>query len=1845
MTQQTKDDLFGKIAVVGMAGRFPGSEDLSGFWNTLVEGRNCISYFTPEEMIAIGVPAEQVAQPSYIRASGAYRRPFEFDPAFFGYNPREAEIMDPQHRIFLEYSWTALEHAGYDTQRYQGRIGVFGGGGTSNYLFQILGDPVLMGTLDTYSFMTTNEKDFLATRVGYKMDLRGPCVNLQTACSTSLVAIALGAQSLLNFQSDMVLAGGVRVDPYEYRGYQYTEGGINSPDGVCRTFDADAKGTVWANGVGVVVLKRLADAIADRDSIQAVILGFGLSNDGSAKAGFTAPSVEGQFLATMDALSMAAVSPESISYVECHGTATPIGDPIEIAALTKSFRNYTDKKAFCRVGSVKTNIGHTDTAAGVAGFIKTVLSLKHRTLPASLHYNKPNPQIDFENSPFYVNTSLCEWEAEGAPLRACVNAFGMGGTNATVVLEEAPIPAPTSPGHPAELILLSAKSPAALDRMTANLAVYLDREEAGAFPDVAYTLQVGRKVMPFRRFLVSRNARSCAGTLPAENLPGVVTIHKDKQTTAVSFLFPGQGSQYPNMAKAVYEAEPFFREIVDSCCERLNPHLGLDLRELLFTDAEKVEDAARLLEQTAYTQPALFVIEYALARLWMRWGVTPEGMIGHSVGEYVAACLAGVFSLEDALTLIAMRGRLMQDMPGGCMVGVLLPHTEVEPMLFGQPGLAVAAINGPGTCVLSGPQVAVAAIEAEFSSRNVPFRRLKTSHAFHSAMMDPICGPFLELVKTVLLQAPTMPYLSNVTGTWIKAEEATNPEYWVKHLRGTVDFFGGTCELLGKGGKILLEVGPGATLTGLVAQHPEKTPDFPSVASLPLPNEGNLDSYEFILTALGRLWSEGATIDWGGFHTDGLRQRLALPTYPFDHHEYRLSFSPPGASSVDPLKAPKRHDVADWFNVPSWKRTAPTLEPAKAKPGRWLVFSDACGLGDRLRVALEGQGHDLIVVEKGAQFLRREDGRFTVRPGAPEDFIELFRTLRSLEQLPSDIVHLWAVRPLESVCINPEQMDGILESTFYSLLYLCAALGTEVSWAEVNLHVLSSHAYDVAGDGRVSPCNATVAGPGKAVSREQANVRSHLIDVDLPESHQLERWEILVRSLLAELGSMESEEVVAFRNGCRWIPQFEPIKVGASSDARQGLRENGVYLVIGGLGAIGLSLAGEIAAQVRPKLALLSRRGMPPRETWTTWLKTRGDKEPTSQKILKILKMEELGAEVMILAADVADLEQMMAAVGKVKERFGPINGAIHAAGLPGVGIMELKTREAAEKVLGPKVKGTVILDRVLKEEPLDFFVICSSLIGIIGGSGQSDYGAGNSFIGAFVNSSAPLSRVAPVAIDYDRWDEVGMAYVALTGAGSKSVDLEYEEVQHPVFSARFRQMQETTYAAYLNSDQHWIVGEHLLRGQPAMVGTAYIELVRAAFLNEFPGNGAEIRDVVFMGALMMTAEETRECRVILRKQDSESEAEFEVKSQLPTSEWQTHAMGKIGSLGHYQPERHDLEAIRRRCSTCEDTFEQRESAASEIVPLVQCSSRWECMQAIALGDNEALATLELPAAHQADLEAFQVHPALLDVATAFAIQFASKGASYLPFAYNRMRISRPFTPRIFSYVRFQPAQSATEDYLSFDVTITDEVGQELARIDGYGMKRVVNTQSPGVELKGRGYRVPSLEIDNLGSHLLSHEGVEVFRRVLMVPELRQLEICTKGIDYYLKTSENHRNVAMDVQKEEDALATRYPRPSLSTPFVAPRNPTEERIAEIWQSVLGIEAVGVHDNFIELGGHSLLAIQLTARIREAFEIELSVATLYKNPTVEGMAQAVVEALMSSLDEETINQLAVETATA
>lgn len=1176
------------VALIGMSGRIPGAVDVREFWRNLCGGVESIGRFSDDELLAAGEDPALLARPDYVKAGAVVDGADTFASGFFGMSAREAEITDPQHRVFFECAWEALEDAGYAADAYPGRIAVYAGSGLNTYMIEnLLPNAGLLQTLGVLPLLIGNKADFMASMVSYKLGLRGESVSVGTACSTSLVAVHMACRSLLAYECDMALAGGVSIVAAQRRGYLYQPGGVYSPDGHCRAFDAGAQGTVAGNGAGVVVLKRLDEALADGDTVVAVIRASAVNNDGAAKVGYTAPGVAGQRDVIAQALALAEVPASSIGYVETHGTGTTMGDPIEVRALADAFGAEAGAAGSCAIGSVKPNIGHLDAAAGVAGLIKVALCLQHRMLVPSINHRQPNPAIEFAATPFYVNTLLRPWEPlePGLPRRAGVSSFGIGGTNVHAVLEEAPAQVPGGPSRRWQVLPLSAGSAPALEQATTRLADRLRQEPSLVLADVAYTLQVGRKAFAQRRVVLAREGGEAVTVLGQPEHPRQRVQATRREAPSLVLMFPGIGDHYPGMGWNLYQEEPVLREQLDRCAELLRPRLGIDIRDLLFparhgpaaesapavpaprllirraAPATAVEDALR---RTEHLHPALFALEYALARQWIDWLGTPAALIGYSLGEYTAACVAGVMSLEDALMLVCERARLIQALPAGRMLAVALPEAALRARLT--PALSLAAVNGPSMSVVAGEPDAVAALGAQLAAQGVAHLPVQSGHAFHSHMLSAIEGPLQALFGGVALHAPVIPYISNRTGDWTTDAQATDAAHWARHTIDTVRFADGLATLAAEPQRVFLEVGPGQTLCSLLHQlNPAQALPAPvAQCSLPAAHDAAADA-STLARALGWAWCQGLAVDWAGYHAGRPRRRVSLPSYPFERQRHWID-RPAAGGAADITTATAPDDAPRLYRSTWTSRPQSARPPASAlqSPRPWLLFEADAPLSRALSRQLEAAGQRVLRVMPGPAFVQHDAHTFTLDPARAKDHDALARALQDAGQWPERVLHLWA---LDTRCAAAQ----VVASTGH----LFAALGAHAGQA-LALLVLARGTQQVAGD---EPLDG-VLGLQLAVCRVGSLESPHVASchIDLAPMHADADAERCAAQVLGEFGRKLNGHVeLALRGMNRW-QRGPAAAMAATASSPALLVRDGRYLVHGYTGGGRSAAAAELAA-------------------------------------------------------------------------------------------------------------------------------------------------------------------------------------------------------------------------------------------------------------------------------------------------------------------------------------------------------------------------------------------------------------------------------------------------------------------------------------------------------------------------------------------------------------------------------------------------------------------------------------------------------------------------------------------
>ena len=1857
------------IAIVGMALRVPGASSPAQFWENLRSGRESIVDYDEESMLEAGESKDALRNPAYVHRGGALADVKLFDREFFGFSPKEAAILDPQHRHFMELCWEAIEDAGHTPKRFDGQIGLFGGCGMGSYFyFNVCSNPDLVDSVGLFLLRHTgNDKDFLATRVSYVLDLKGPSVNVQTACSTSLVATHLACQSLLTGECDMALAGGVTIQFPTQAGYVYRDGEVLSPDGHCRAFDHRAQGTVLTSGGGGVSLRRLEDALEDGDPIYAVIKGSAVNNDGGQKVGYLAPSVDGQAAAMTEAYSLAEIDPASIGMIECHGTGTYMGDPIEISALTQAFRAADEEgnqgNQFCRIGSVKTNIGHLDTAAGVVGLMKAALALQNGEIPPSLNYERPNPEIGFDKTPFVVNDALYHWPAGPAPRRAAVNSLGVGGTNGHVVLEEAPGRAPSTSSKRSHVLLqLSAKGAKALDGACGRLASHLRDHPDAELADVAYSLHSAREDMERRRVLVAASRDEAIELLDGLDPRRVFSHAASEARTSVVFMFSGASSQYPGMARDLYESEPVFREHIDRGLALYRDRTGFDLCPLVFCDPADEEGAEAVLAETVRQLPAIFILEMALVELWASRGVEPALMIGHSMGENVAACVAGVLSYEACLDWMILRGKLTGETPTGGMIAVSLPAEEL--LLFLGETCDLASINAPGLCVASGAAAEVDALEKRLGDAEIDHQRVPIDRAGHSRLFDPILDEFRRFIQTLGLKPPKIPFISNRTGKPITDEQAIDPEYWVQHLRREVLFCEGLETILETPGRVFVEVGPGQTLCSFARQQTGRGAPMNIIPSIRHRADPSSDD-AFFLASLGRLWASGVEVDLGGLYEGEQRRRVRLPTYAWQHQSYFVDRVEASQTSRDANLPEHLEDVADWGFVPTWQPAG--IDPRRLEePATWLLFMDQGEIGRRLRKRLEAQGHSVVCVFESDGYRKRSEHEYSLAPElGREGYEALVKDLAAAGRTPSRIVHLWLTTDAERFRPGSSFFHENLQNGFYSLYFLARALGEENLPGSVHLSVVSNGMQQVAeADGPLYPEKATVLGPVKVIPRELPGVTCKSIDITLPASGgagwrqrvlgrravpsgRPESLDEVVGQLEAELLAPAESDVVAHRGRDRYVRRFEPSPLrNRAVDADSPLEEGGTYLLTGGLGGLGMTLADRLAREVPGvQLVLVGRRPLPEREVWDSVLAARGSNDRDALRIRQVLALEAAGAKVMTVAADVTNPDEMRGGVAEVRDRFGAIDGIFHAAGVVSDELIQLKVDADVERVFGPKVHGTQVLDSLLEESGAHLLVLYSSTSSLIAPPGQVDYVAANAFLDAFAQSRRG-HPVRTIAINWGIWNEVGLAAQNLDEALEDGTEEGSAGVSHPLFESRSRDSHgRTSFIKSYSPQRDWVLDEHRTSGGEALFpGAGYPELVRAALAEYGETEIFELRDLYFLRPLYVPDGEVRDVRVQLQPTDRGYGFSVRTRHRVEgRPAWVLVAEATL-ELGNREAPGEaaktiDLAAIDQRCQVDRSSVNPLGHAGGQ-ENHVKFGPRWRVLRQVLYGEGEALAHLEIPDAFEDDLSDYQLHPSLLDYATGYAMEliegYDPEESLWIPVSYGRIRVWAPLEKKISSWVRLRSSGDDGRGFASFDVVITSEDGRVLFEAEEFTIKRVVDevdfsepfdSSTSDIEFEAGPARRGDDDLSpaelqlrrNYDAGILPEEGTEALLRVLASDVGPQIAVTSIDLEFLMRQADR-------VVAESSSSGTRFERPNLESEYLEPRDEVEKTLVALWEELLGVEGLGIRDSFFDLGGHSLIAVRFFTKIKKTYRVDFPISVLFEAPTIEGCAELIREAM-------------------
>ncbi len=1791
-----------EIAVIGMAGRFPEAKNIEEFWDNLRQGKESISRFTNEELIESGFNKEILDNPKYVKAKGYIKDIEYFDNELFGYSPVESQLMDPQFRLLQECVWEALENAGYANNTYNGNVGIYAG---ANFNFQW---QEMLRSVKTFDFLNTsfyNCREYLTTQLSYKLNLKGPSVPIITACSTSLVAVHIACQGLYIRDCNIALAGGVSISLPKKSGYLYQDGMIYSKDGHCRAFDAEASGTVFGDGAGVVVLKRLKDALKDGDSIYAVIKGSAINNDGNRKMVFSAPSVLGQKKVISDAFAIANINFEDIGYIETHGTGTKIGDPIEIEALTKAFN--TPKKNLCKIGSVKTNVGHLGIASGITGFIKTVLTLKNGQIPPSLNYKKSNEAINFKKSPFNVNTTLFHWIDNDNSRKAGVSSFGIGGTNAHVVLEEAPETRKSGSNRRNQLLLFSAKSELSLNKYIDSFIQFAKNNTNLNIADSSYTLSVGRETFEYKKHLVYNENVDFINKL---NELKEESIHNQivKERKQVVFMFPGQGNQYINMAKGLYDNEPIFKAYIDKCNTLLKINTNKDILEIVFAADNNLS-----INQTNNAQIALFIIEYSLASTLLQLGIQPDAMIGHSIGEYVAACLSGVFTLEDAISLVNIRGEVMLSAPSGSMLSIRISEKKLLEIIPNE--IEISVVNTPEDFVVSGTKDEIQKFKEVLDSKKIQNHLLQTSHAFHSKLMDSVLTDFKMKISDIKFNEPRIPFISNITGNWITSNQATDIQYWTEHIRKPVQFSTGCYKIFNIIPDILLEVGPGNSLQYFIGKHPNENNKQIVIPLIRHPKQNTEDDFIFI-KIIGALWEQGIDINWENYFATEKRNRIPLPTYEFDKKRFWIDSQ--NQESLTNTSLSKNKNTDEWFYIPSWKKFKPIINTKASKFSKWLIFNNENDFGNKLTEQLEAQNKQIVNVLIGEQFSKNKD-EFEISASNKGDYIKLFNDFKKNGNIPDCIVHLWNLDYSQSE--ENVNLENQLNKSFYSLLYLAQAILENNIQSKIKIAVISNQLQKVYHSDIVIPEKATLIGALKTIPQEVKNISSCSLDILVPFEFEQE----LVSRLLIEIEYLNEENYfAAYRGLDRWVQTFEHVSLPPKNNVLNGkLKTDNVYLITGGLGGIGLIISDHLVKTVKAKLIITTNSYFPAKESWEQWISTHDVQDRTTQRIIALRNMEKRGAEVLILKADVSDCVQMNYVITQTIEKYGTINGIIHAAGNPGIGMIQNKTKETIERVLKPKIKGLRTLEAVTDDLDLDFILLFSSTISIIGGFGQIDYCAANAFMDSFAHNSRWDNKI--LSINWDAWAEVGMA----TRTYSKPdtfIELKAPKehnIIHPLVSSIQKTTnEEVVYNLTISPKEQWFLLEHKINDIPILPNTAYIYLAYATLCNYYKAGVLRISELNCVYPLMVGDMHTKNGQIQVTKENNNFN--FEIKSIVGTKNngepiWQINAVGKAEKLDK-KPLKYNVDEICSKYQPVELDFVDNKTGDSDDQNFRTFGQRWNSIKRIYKGEDFVLGLIELCDVNCKDFDNHQVSSVLFDCVLLLSSIF-SKEKEVLPIMFYNINIFKKIPASLWGLLKLKTSDIQDDKIIDFELNLIDKEGNCILMVESFILKEIntnMNNEQPNIINNKQKTLLHGQSNDNGISNI---EGTEVLDRILEYNMGNQIIVSTRALPNLIEEYNSLDITKLSYSSKELSNTVRLQkRPQLSTQYVPPSQPDELMVFKLWQELLGIEKIGIDDNFFEIGGNSLIATQFILRINEEFNVELPVKSIFEYSTINQLSK-------------------------
>ncbi|MEL6859499.1 MAG: beta-ketoacyl synthase N-terminal-like domain-containing protein, partial [Pseudomonadota bacterium] len=1596
------------IAIIGMSCRLPGANTIEEYWDRIITGGSMVKRYDEAELLAAGIPDRLIANPGFVGVTGLIQDAGAFDPEFFRITPSEAQLMDPQHRLLLELSWHALEDAGYNPYQTNNSVGMFAGGGRHAYLRYLERNfediDYLDGSIVGLQADIGNYGDFLATRISYKLGLNGPSLNLQTACSTGLVVVHSACQSLLLGECDVALAGAVNLHTPQFMGYYYEEGSLCSPEGLLRPFDARANGSVFGNGGGVVVLKKLDAALRDRDRIIAIVRSTAINNDGSDKMSFTAPSVKGQTGAIRKAHKVANIDPADIGYVETHGTGTPLGDPIEITALKQAF-GHTD--TVCALGAVKSQIGHLGPAAGIAGLIKAALVVKHGIIPACVNHETPNPKCGFPNSPFFVPTENSKWSGKRM---AGVSAFGVGGTNAHVVLEqyETPEILRSEPATSLPLII-SAASAKSLSRTANSLAVSLSKRPDLALADVAHVLANGRNLCKHRIGFSARSVQDATEKLTSLSSAvecGEGFISSESKELPVVFCFPGMGVQYPGAGALLFANDSVFRETVEACANYMALAHNIDILPVIFPNDEDKDAAVSLINRAEWGQPAMFIIEYAMACAMSAAGVQPQTLIAHSVGEYAAACLAGVFSMEDALRLVIKRGELMSRTDPGAMLAVSLPAEDLLKML--PANLDIAAINTPEQTVVSGPIDAIAQFDEALSNTDLLHTILGTSVAAHSSTMEPILEEFTAELATVKLSPNRIPIASTLLGAMLN-DEMVSQDYWVHHLRDTVRYMDAARTVAENGPVVAIEIGPGRSATGMFRQSEG---GGGSIAITPLLKDE--PQPPVVADVAAEVAASGGRVAWDQLLLDFEPQRVALPGYSFNRGKH-------------------------WTSSPI-ERPLPFFPPLDQLPITWIWEPTWCP--QKLIAPNNDQSRTIVLVAPAqwaqiGEFLKSADSDILhVLPNEITDakaFLSKLKQQQNSGRIVDTVVLVSATledadQPLLTKC------DRVMSDGFWPALDIAKSLESAETVGSTELFFVTFGRHILTGDVNNRPETGLMCGPARVIPQEYPSLSSREIDLSY-DCDLHECAEILKNELADQRGPTSS---VAYRDGIRYLLEYSPID---NAPTNPPWSRAGRYLITGGLGGIGLTFAEEAANAGDVSITLVGRRPVPERSEWDTLLNS-ATLEPEAHRQLEAIKrMEAMGAQVNCIAADVTDREVMAAVI----QEHGPFTGVVHAAGVASGNLIDQLDTKSANDVIAPKVLGASVLVELLDETPPEWTVFCSSLSSAVGGVGHADYSSANAFLDALAEQRNAKGK-RTLSLAYDAWSDIGMAArEADKSRKARSMEARTPNVSltpsdHPLLTGEWKSDEAGEFQGELRAGSDWVVDEHKLGGVRLLPGTGIVEYLHVAAARWFNTSTVEVCEVDLLGPLAIREEEIVTLSLVAIGNDER--ISLSLASRTHNSDiWIEHALAVA------KPISAPLE------SSCFPDTKAEQVPLGEGQTHLSFGQRWSNVVGVARHSKEtALIELRLLDKFHSDFASHTVHPALLDTAAGSFLPLLTQEA-YLPMSYERILFHEPLSAELRSKVKLRSESDPAT--FSFDVEIFDSSDKLLLEIRGYTLRRI----------------------------------------------------------------------------------------------------------------------------------------------------------------------------------------------